>query len=41
MDLDPYLSPCTKIKTKWIKDLGMKTETLNLLENKIGETLKT
>ena len=35
MQIDPYLSPCTKLKSKWIKDLNVKADTLNLIEEKI------
>ena len=40
MKIDPYLSPCTKLKSKWIKDLNIKTATLNLIEEKVGSTLE-
>ena len=40
MQIDPFLSPCTKLKSKWIKDLHIKPETLNLIEEKVGESLK-
>ena len=40
MKIDPYLSPCTKLKTKWIKDLNIKPATLNLTEEKVGNTLE-
>jgi hypothetical protein len=40
MQIDPFLSPCTKIKTKWIKDLHIKPDTLNLIEKKVGKSLK-
>jgi hypothetical protein len=29
MQIDPYLSPCTKLKSKWIKDLNIRPDTLN------------
>jgi hypothetical protein len=32
---DPFLSPCTKLKSKWIKDLHIKPDTLNLIEEKV------
>ena len=32
MQIDPYLSPCTKFKYEWIKDLTIKPNTLNLVE---------
>jgi hypothetical protein len=37
---DPFLSPCTKLKSKWIKELHIKPETLKLLEEKMGESLE-
>ena len=27
MKIDPYLSLCTKLKSKWIKDLNIKTDS--------------
>jgi hypothetical protein len=36
MQIDPYSSPCTKLKFKWIKDLNLKADTLNLIEEKVG-----
>jgi hypothetical protein len=38
--IDPYLSPCTKLKSKWIKDLNIKPDTLNLKEEKVGKSLE-
>jgi hypothetical protein len=32
MRIDPLLSPCTKLKSKWIKELHIKQETLKLKE---------
>ena len=33
------LSPCTKLNSKWIKDLGIRPETLHLIEEKVGPNL--
>ena len=38
--IDPFLSPCTKLKSKWIKELHIKPETLKLIEEKVGKTLE-
>jgi hypothetical protein len=32
MQIDPFLSPCTKVTSKWIKELHIKLETLKLIE---------
>ena len=40
MKIDPYLSPCTRFKSKWIKDLYIKPDTLNLIEEKVGKSLE-
>jgi len=40
MKIDPYLSPCTKLKSKWIKDLNIKSDTFNLIEEKVGKSLE-
>ena len=38
--IDPYLSPCTKLKFKYITNLNMKPDALNLMEEKVGNTLE-
>jgi hypothetical protein len=40
MKIDPYLSPCTKLKSKWIKGLNIKPDTLNQIEEKVGKSLE-
>jgi hypothetical protein len=40
MKIDPYLSPCTKLKSKWIKELNIIPDTLNLIEEKVGKSLE-
>jgi hypothetical protein len=40
MKIDPCFSPCTKLKSKWIKDLNIKPDILNLIEEKVGKSLE-
>ena len=40
MRIDPFLSPCTKLKSKWIKALHIRPETLKLIEEKVGKSLE-
>jgi hypothetical protein len=39
MQIDPFLSPCTKLKSRWIQEFHIKSETLKLIEEKVGKTL--
>jgi hypothetical protein len=40
MQTDPFLFPCTKINSKWIKELHIKPETLKLIEEKVGKSIE-
>jgi hypothetical protein len=40
MQIDPYLSLCTKLMSKWTKNLNIKSNTLNLMGEEMVNNLE-
>jgi len=40
MQIDPCLSPCTKLESKRIKDFHIKPDRVKLIEEKMGKHLE-
>jgi hypothetical protein len=41
MQIDTYLSTCTKLMSKWVKNLNRKPDILNLIEEKVGNSFES
>jgi hypothetical protein len=40
MQMNPHLSPSTKLNFRWIKDLNIKPDILNLIKERVKNSLE-
>lgn len=38
--IDSYLTTCTKLNSKWIKDINIKLDKINFIDEKVGNRVE-